>query len=161
MSVPTDVPSIVARLDRLERSATRYRIATLALLVAFIAVASVATVMANSAPTQTIRHLRVVDARGIDRVDIDQDGIAIADSSGVYRQVLTIDSRTNAPVLEMRGRNRSPLIDIVANPAAPFIRLLGNGNNQRIFLGLTDTNSTLLEFDNASGRPIDRTTYSP
>ncbi len=161
MNTISDVPSLDERFDRLERSVVRYRITTVVLLAAFIAVASVATVAANSAATQTIRHLRILEARGVDRVDNDETGIAIADSSGVYRQVLTIDAKSNSPVIEMRSHTHGPLIDIVGNPSAPFLRLWGANKRQRIYLGLTDANRTMLEFDNTGGNPIEKRTYSP
>ncbi len=161
MNPTSDVPSLHERFDRLERSVVRYRITTVLLLAAFIAVASVATVAANSAATQTIRHLRVVDARGVDRVDIDETGIAIADSSGTYREILTVDAKSNAPVIEMRSHTHSPLIDIVGNQNAPFVRLWGANRHQRVYLGVTDANRTLLEFDNRFGNPIEQRSYAP
>ncbi len=152
MNITTDVASLAARVEQLERAAKRSRITTVALLIAFIAVASVATVTAQSAATQTMQHLKIVDANGVDRVDIDADGIGIAGPSGVYRQVLGVDAKTSVPFYEMRAEDKSVRISINGDPTGPFLRLRDNTGAERVYLGMTTGNTSLLQFNNTAGQ---------
>ena len=152
MDNKSTVDTLITRIEKLEGAVQRSRMTTIGLLIAFIAVASVATVTAQSAATQTTQHLKIVDANGVTRVDIDKDGIALAGTSGNYREVIGVDAKTNIPFLEMRAEDSSVRVGISGDPTGPYIRMRDGHGTERVYLGMTSGGTSLLEFKSAANK---------
>lgn len=145
------IDALIQRIERLESAARRSRITTIALALLFLAAASVATVTAQSAATQTMQHLRIVDANGVERVDIDQNGIALADQNGHYRTVLGFVKDTT-PFLEMRAPDHTSRFVLFGDATGPFLRMRDGNGTERVYLGSTTGDTSQLEFKSSTGK---------
>lgn len=138
--------SLDERVERLERQIrTLKRLLLVALAGAF---AAFGAGTAGAAGGQ--RALTVADATGQTRVKIDAGGLQIFDAAG-HRRILLGFNTYGKPSLYLEDAHQNyPFGAYISNTNQPVIRLADSNNKGRAYFTLSDKSQPHIEFDDAS-----------